>query len=160
MTSTAMERFWSKVEITPSCWSWKAATSRGYGRFHYERRIAIAHKYSFELANGPVPDGMDVDHTCHNRACVNPAHLRLATRKQNLENRQGPTKNSKSGIRGVTWSPANKRWEAFVGHDGKVYRAGSFLTAEEAEKAVIRRRNELFTHNDKDRIADVSEPAS
>jgi hypothetical protein len=153
MRGSAVDRFWAKVDKTETCWNWTATGSNGYGHFSLNRRSVGAHRFSFELVNPPIPAGMDIDHTCHNRSCVNPEHLRLATRKQNCENLSGAYKNSKSGIRGVYWIESGKRWDAFVGHEGKLMRVGSFSTSDEAERAVKARRLELFTHNDTDRNA-------
>lgn len=106
------------------------------------------------LVHGPIPDGMVVDHyVCHNRACVNVEHLRLATSKQNNENRAGANRNSASGIRGVSWNSRLRKWAAEVCHHRKRYRAGLFLEKADAEAAVIELRNSLFTHNEADRAA-------
>ena len=144
------ERYWSKVEKTQSCWNWKAAIDvGGYGIFGQRK----AHRVSYEWANGAVDSGTDIDHICHNRRCVNPAHLRQATRKQNVENHSGAYRNSKSGVRGVFWHPGTKKWRAVVRHNGKKIQVGMFMSLPDAEAAVIAKRNELFTHNDRDRIA-------
>ena len=111
----------------------------------------MAHKFSYEEAKGEIPEGMEVDHICHNPACVRPSHLRLATKKQNAENLQGANINSASGLRGASWNASAQRWIAVVGHNGKRIQVGSFLTAEEAGQAARAKRNELYTHNDADR---------
>lgn len=90
-----------------------------------------------------------VDHRCHNRGCVRPDHLRLATNKQNQENLSGPHQDSSSGVRGVSWEKG--RWRACVVHDGHKINVGRFVTLDEAEAAVRAKRLELFTHNDLDR---------
>lgn len=88
----AEERFWAKVTKEPGCWLWTGARTRkgeGYGRFalrHYlpERTVWVgAHRFSYELAHGPIPEGMQIDHLCDNPGCVNPAHLRVATAREN-----------------------------------------------------------------------------
>lgn len=80
------ERFWPKVEKTATCWLWRGALSTwGYGRIKgNDRRILQAHRVAYELAVGPIQDGLDLDHLCRVRACVNPAHLEPVTRRVNL----------------------------------------------------------------------------
>jgi len=150
--STIEERFWAKVDHAGGCWEWTASTnSLGYGTFHVGGKMKKAHRVSYEIANGPIPDGMVIDHQCQNRGCVNPSHLRLATQKQNGENLSaGRINNVTSGVRGVYQTKGGK-WQARVKHHRKVYNAGSHDTIAEAEAAVIAKRNELYTHNDADR---------
>lgn len=156
---TFEERFWAKVEKTDRCWIWTGdmVAGHGYGIIAMPgtqgRKRARAHRLSYEWAHGPIPNGMLVDHICHNKACVNPDHLRLATVKQNQENLIGARSNSKSGVRGVCWDQRTKRWIATVGHNGKHYWCGRHDSLEQAEAAVIAKRNELFTHNVMDRVA-------
>ena len=148
------ERFFSKVHKTSQCWEWQAYKDRnGYGVFGLDRKVRKAHRVSYEFANGPVPAGMPIDHICHNPGCVNPEHLRKVTTKQNAEHRRGAQSNSKSGVRGVSWDKTNRKWQAQVKHEGRVMKVGRYCDLAEAEAAVIAKRNELFTHNDLDRVA-------
>jgi hypothetical protein len=150
--SSVEERFWAKVNKTEGCWNWTGCTfPGGYGSFSISRKNQAAHRVSYEMAFGPIPDGMEIDHTCHERGCVNPNHLRLATHKQNSENRAGARADNRTGIRGVHWHSQTRRYRATVYHNKRSFHGGSFLTAEEAEAAVIALRKELFTHNDLDR---------
>lgn len=148
------QRFWSKVTKTGTCWWWDGSKERSdYGHFSMNSQDYIAHRIAYQFAVGSIPEGMQIDHTCHNRACVNPEHLRLATNKQNQENHLGAQSNSSSGVRGVTKARGSNRWYVAVGHNGVQHNGGYFDTIAEAEAAAIALRNKLFTHNDVDRKA-------
>lgn len=130
------------------CLEWTGAVDPGgYGRIRADDKTVLAHRYAWERVNGPIPAGMQVDHTCWNHACCNVAHLRLATNKQNGENREGAQKNSKSGVRGATWNQKLRKWQASVQHNGKSYYLGLHATCEEAGLAATKARAELFTHS-------------
>lgn len=80
-------RFWSRVEKTDSCWNWTSSTDRkGYGQFcHCVQGLTMrAHKLAWESENGPVPDGLVLDHLCRNRRCVRPSHLEVVTNRENV----------------------------------------------------------------------------
>lgn len=150
------DRFWSKVEKTESCWLWTAyRDAGGYGRFWIlqpEKKRRLAHRVAFEALVGPVPAGFELDHTCHVRNCVNPSHLRIVTRKQNVENLAGARRDNKSsGLRGVSWHRRVHRWQVQVQHAGTKYFGGYFDDLDDAEAAAVALRNRLFTHNDADR---------
>jgi len=145
-------RFCQKVEQTDLCWSWTGGRdSSGYGVFALRNRHRGSHRLIWEYLHGPIPDGLVIDHICHNRACVNPFHMRLATRKQNAENRLQHSNNT-SGYRGVSWQNSNKKWRAQLRHDGVNIFLGYFDDAKEAAAVAQAKRNELFTFNDADRL--------
>jgi len=64
------------------CWAWTGATAGpGYGQFG---RNGLAHRVAYERAFGPIPEGMEIDHLCRNRRCVNPDHLDAVSHEENL----------------------------------------------------------------------------
>lgn len=83
-----MERFFAKVKKTESCWNWNGGTrgENGYGAIKIAGKVKSAHKYSYILHKGDVPENLSVSHTCHNKLCVNPEHLILVTKKENYDN--------------------------------------------------------------------------
>lgn len=149
MKKTVEERFWSKVDKTGDCWLWTAyCDSTGYGQFWCDGGMVPAHRFSYALVNGEIPEGLYVDHRCHQRNCVRPDHLRLVTHAQNQQNRRGANSNNATGVRGVYWSKRDRKYQARVMLNGKRYHAGYYDTLEEAKAAVIAKRRELFTHDD------------
>lgn len=70
-------RFWAHVAKTDGgCWTWTGPQrGQGYGRARWNKESVAAHRLAHELLIGPIPEGMEVDHLCRNRLCVNPAHL-------------------------------------------------------------------------------------
>lgn len=80
------DRFMDKVNVTTDCWEWKGATTAtGYGNFWFEGRQVLAHRMSFSLFKGKIPEGLVVMHMCDNPNCVNPAHLSLGTHSDNTQ---------------------------------------------------------------------------
>lgn len=84
-------RFWSKVEKTETCWLWTAATAHGYGRFRIGSPrgkwlgMVMSHRFAYLSLRGPIPDGLDIDHLCRVRRCVNPDHMEYVTHKVNCQ---------------------------------------------------------------------------
>ena len=102
---TPEKRFFSHIlEVSPGCWQWDSPGLNGYGRLHANGSRQMAHRWSYEHFIGPIPRGFQVDHRCHNedptcaggtscqhRRCVNPAHLELATQRENVLRGKGPS---------------------------------------------------------------------
>ena len=131
------DRFLSRVdkEGPGGCWIWKGYMKPDqYGQILIGSKMLQAHRASFQLFVGEIPDGMQIDHLCHCKACVNPAHLRLATPSENQFNRP-LNKNSSSGYKGVSWHKCTQRWRAHIGIHGRQISLGYYPTAEAAHAA-------------------------
>lgn len=88
------DRFWSKVDRgeADECWLWTAATNGiGYGHMYFGGKMRYAHRLAYQNEHGPIPEGLDIDHLCRVRNCVNPSHLEAVTRQTNLLRGQGHT---------------------------------------------------------------------
>lgn len=84
---SAPDRFWEKVDQSGECWLWlsKNRDKFGYGRFYvHGSRTTFAHRWSYEQAYGPIPDGLKVLHKCDTPGCVRPDHLFLGTILDNI----------------------------------------------------------------------------
>ncbi|WP_205670220.1 HNH endonuclease signature motif containing protein [Amycolatopsis sp. CFH S0078] len=110
-TPDVLTRFWPKVAKTEGgCWIWLAAKDQGgYGKFKADRLVQ-AHRFSYELAKGAIPEGLQLDHLCRVRACVNPEHLEPVTIRVNLLRGETTTARRASQThceRGHEFTPAN-----------------------------------------------------
>lgn len=122
------ERFWRHVLLSDGCWEWSGALhERGYGVINDGRRPARAmraHRLSFEIHRGPIPDGLLVCHRCNNKRCVRPDHLYLATNAENVRHAfrdglnpsQERAKARASCKHGHAYTPANTYRHNGTGH--------------------------------------------
>jgi hypothetical protein len=93
LPESAQQRFWSKVALPneQGCMLWTGyITSQGYGRLSVRRRMMLAHRVSYELTFGLIPDGLPLDHLCRTPACVAPLHLEPVTQRENTLRGVGP----------------------------------------------------------------------
>jgi HNH endonuclease len=84
-TKPPLERFWSKVTTTDTCWLWTGSRDTlGYANFALAGGQVRAHRFAYELLVGPIPVGLELDHLCAVRHCVRPAHLKPVTHAENV----------------------------------------------------------------------------
>jgi len=83
-----LERFTAKVEKTDGCWLWMGYINpkpgKGYGTFYDGKKAVRAHRWAYENFVGPIPEGLQLDHLCRVRHCVNPSHLEPVTARENI----------------------------------------------------------------------------
>lgn len=114
-----VERFFSKVYISiTGCWLWTAYRNKaGYGDFGVRRRVMKAHVFSWEFHNGKeVPRGLDVCHTCDTPSCVNPDHLFVGTRTDNMRDCASKGRIFRDGL-AVRWNYFKNKTHCPRGHE-------------------------------------------
>lgn len=84
-------KFMTRVRVDGECWAWNGSMDRdGYGRFWFEGRYRLAHRFAYWAWNGPLEEDRVIDHICRNRACVRPEHLRSVTYRENALHGDSP----------------------------------------------------------------------
>lgn len=154
---TLTDRVWSKVQVGSEneCWMWTGATRRvsdrpgdRYGNIRIQGKVKLAHRVIYELCYGPIPEGLEVDHQCRVKLCVNPRHLKATSRLENREN-LGISRNNKSGYRGVSVRK-DGRFVAQVYRSNKAIYLGTFSSADEANRAAVEARRKHYTNSQMD----------
>lgn len=137
-------RFWEQVARTDDCWLWiGGAVNSGYGRTTIDGVKWLVHRYAYVVEYGDIPAGLVIDHTCRNKLCIRPDHLRAVSHVTNVR-AQGLRTNNTSGVRGVSWDKARGKWVARVNVSGRKHHLGRFATLEEAAQAVASARARFY----------------
>jgi hypothetical protein len=85
-STKAKLRFRSYIKKNSSgCWIWTGNLCKGYGSFFANGKTCRAHRWIYELVNGPIPEGLEIHHRCNVKACVNPSHLEAVTHLENAK---------------------------------------------------------------------------
>lgn len=93
------------------CWEWQGNVSKrtGYGKKQFHGKTMLAHRWMYEMIQGPIPDGLVINHKCRNRKCVNPHHLEVVDQAGNCRDGAG-TKLSLEEVAEIKAAKASKRW--------------------------------------------------
>ena len=124
-----MDRFWAKVSPEPNtgCWLWSGCDNgEGYGTVYSGGKNHKAHRVSYELHNGKIPDGLQIDHLCRVRCCVNPDHLEAVTQKTNVQ-RGEAVKKCREHFAAITHCPQG---HPYSGDNLRITTSGSRLCRE------------------------------
>jgi hypothetical protein len=113
--AAAFSRFLARIDRTESCWLWTGTKgSAGYGQMYlsWARRPVLAHRLAYLLFVGPVDDGLQLDHLCRVRHCVNPDHLEPVTQQENIRRGDGGIRNRVKTHcpKGHPYDEVNTRW--------------------------------------------------
>lgn len=131
------ERFWSNVDKSKDCWTWKGCKSRfGYGEFYANKKTYRAHRLAYELSHGDIPDGLFVLHRCDNPTCVNPDHLFVGTHSDNMKDaaNKGRICGEMNSFSKLTWNEVNEIRRLY---SLRVYSMGSIARKFGVSKASI-----------------------
>lgn len=120
---------WCAITTTTRFYAWRRVTTKPKSKFEYLHRVIAA-----RILGNAIPEGMVIDHIDGNSLNCVRSNLRVCTHQQNIQNK-AQSKVNTSGLKGASWSSANKGWRAQIQIDGRVKNLGSFPTIEEAHKA-------------------------
>lgn len=135
----------TKRGLDTRCLLWTGPVAgAGYGALYVKNDMKYAHRYAWERANGPIPEGMYLDHLCHTPLCCEVTHLRIATPAENNWHRSGAPSHNTSGHRNVNWDARANKWEVSLFKKGEKSHYGYFTDLDEAAEVARKAREELF----------------
>ena len=105
-------RFWAKIQVLENgCWEWTAYRFwHGYAAFRWGGKkgtVVYGHRFAYQMLVGPIPVGLECDHLCRNKGCVNPAHIEPVTRSENMRRVDWPNRHKQQCPWGHPYSEAN-----------------------------------------------------
>ena len=145
MASSPEESFQARTERRGECLIWTgAADALGYGTLWVNGTAERVHRYAWERTNGPIPDGMFIDHKCWTPSCVEVKHLRMATPAENARYLRGArVTNRSTGVRNVVRTRSGN-FQVYMNKDNARHYFGTYSTIEEAAAVAREARTELF----------------
>ena len=140
--ATPGEAFAARTVREGECLLWTGATmTSGYGTLRVDGRMEGAHRFAWTRENGPIPEGLVVDHVCHERRCVEVSHLRLVTQTQNKRARRERSRGA-SGYRNVYYRRG--RYYGQIYKEGKLHFTPELEDLDQVVRDVRALRRELF----------------
>lgn len=142
ITESVKKRFFSKVKKTKNCWLWKGAPDplSGYGSLKIEGLKRSAHRVSYAIHHGEIPENLMILHSCHNPKCVNPEHLRSGTAKDNSQDevKRQNTRHYKCAnptkYNGIRWDNTRQNWISYVYVENKLLDIGRHVSEVDAAR--------------------------
>ena len=135
-------------------------TDKQYVQINFNYKKYLIHRLIWIWHGNSLEPNQEIDHIDGNSLNNRIENLRATTHKQNQENRKGANKNSKSGVKGVSWNKARKKWRAEIKYNGKSKHLGRYVNKEDAIAARIAAEKKYFTHApDRDNELIVEKPS-
>lgn len=145
LTPRQLRHFWEKVSKSEGCWEWTGTkTKSSYGSVWLGWERFYAHRVAYTIAHGAIPDGLTVDHLCHNRRCVNPAHLEAVPLGVNILRSGSPT--------------AKHAAKTHCVHGHPITEPGQYILDSGGRRCLICKREKERRHDERLRAAGVLPP--